>query len=300
MNRSFYILLLLLSAGLIKGHDLEPRLTAMAPTGLNFAAASYAYSNGNILTDVALPVDDLEATIHSIGVAYVRTFKLFGRLNKFDAVASYNFAKWNLDAYEEDTSTTRIGFGDPFLRWSIILVGGPALTPGEFANATLKKFRLGFGIRVRVPIGQYDPERALNIGLNRWMVKLSLGSAYQLKKMLFELKFATWFYAPNYDFYGGNVIRQQPIFSLQTHWSYVFRPGLWLALSFDIYGGGELSLNGGEYKNIIENTRAGVALAIPIAKQHAIKVALNLGTSARFGANFTTLAIAYQFMWTKK
>jgi hypothetical protein len=118
--------------------------------------------------------------------------------------------------------------------------------------------------------------------------------------MLFELKLAAWFFTQNKDFYGGNTIDQRPVFSLQAHWSYVFKPGLWLAVSFDIYGGGELSVNGAEYKNIIENTRGGVALAIPLAKQHAIKVAFNAGTSARFGANFTTLAIAYQFMWVQK
>jgi hypothetical protein len=63
---------------------------------------------------------------------------------------------------------------------------------------------------------------------------------------------------------------------------------------------GELSINGEEYKNAIENTRAGLALAIPLAKHHALKIAFNAGTSARFGANFNTFLIAYQFMWTKK
>ena len=54
--------------------NLEPRLMSMAPTGLNFAIGSYAYSKGNIITDVSFPVEDLDADIHSAVVGYHRTF----------------------------------------------------------------------------------------------------------------------------------------------------------------------------------------------------------------------------------
>lgn len=297
-----FILSLIAFFMLIKvfSQDLEPRLSAVGPTKLNFVIVSYMYSTGNILTDVALPIKDLNASIHTGVIGYVRTFKLFGVLNKFDVEAPYSFASWDLYVQEDDTTTQRSGFGDPMFRWGIIFFGGPALTPSEFAKAELKKFRMGFGIRIRAPLGQYDPEKVFNIGMNRWAFKLALTAGFQAKKMLFETKLAIWVFTANTNFYGGNTLHQNPMACIQFHWSYVFKPGLWIAASFDIYGYGKISLNNAEYKNVIENTRVGLALAIPLAKGHTIKLTYNAGASARFGVNFNTLAIVYQFMWVQK
>ena len=296
----FFLTAVFLIAFRAMSQDLEPRLSAMAPAGLHIAVASYMYSNGNVLTDITLPIEDLNASIHTAALGYAGTFKLFGMLNKFDAIVNYNNANWDLYVDQNDTSARRVGFGDALIRWGIVFVGSPAYTPSEYANAELKKFRMAFGIRIRLPIGQYDPNYFFNIGMNRWGFKTALTAGYQAKKMLFETKVAAWFFTANNNFYGGNVMKQSPVYSLQFHWSYVFKPGLWVSASFDVYRGGKLSLNGGEYKNILENTRLGLALSIPLAKQHTIKLAYNVGASSRFGANFNTLSIAYQFMWTRK
>jgi len=45
------------------------------------------------------------------------------------------------------------------------------------------------------------------------------------------------------------------------------------------------------------NTRLGLVFAYRIKKQHAIKFALTSGISTRYGADFTTILLAYQFMW---
>jgi hypothetical protein len=174
------------------------------------------------------------------------------------------------------------------------------LTPAEYKQTELKKFRLALGFRVRAPLGQYNPETLVNLGMNRWAFKTVLGGGWQLKKMLFELKAVAWFFTPNYDFYGDNILRQQPVLAGQFHWSYVFKKGLWISASCEFYGFGAISIYGSEYKNPLENTRFGVALAIPITKGHALKIAYNAGTSTRFGANFNTFILAYQFMWMKK
>ena len=70
--------------------------------------------------------------------------------------------------------------------------------------------------------------------------------------------------------------------SFQTYWSYVFKEGLWLAASSNLYGFESLADNDGEYKNSLENTRFGLALDIPLVKDHSLKQAYNGGVSTRF------------------
>ena len=58
----------------------------------------------------------------------------------------------------------------------MILIGAQALEASEFLKKEEEKFKLGALVRVRVPLGQYDEERLINIGTNRFSTKI--GVAY--------------------------------------------------------------------------------------------------------------------------
>ena len=55
--------------------DLEPRAFSNTPVGMNFLAAAYAYSFGNILFDPSVPLEDTEAHVNSITLGYVRAIR---------------------------------------------------------------------------------------------------------------------------------------------------------------------------------------------------------------------------------
>ena len=302
MNAGKYILLLLVlgSHVAIPAQDLEPRYLSMMPVKGNFIVASYAYSAGNILLDNTLPIEDLDASIHSLVAGYARSFKLFGQLAKFDAVVPYSFGSWEGIVNQVDSSTQRNGFGDPMFRMSVMLIGGPALGPAEYVSHEFKKFKLGVQFRVRPPMGKYDPDKFINLGLNRWAFKVGVGASYQLHKLIFEGSLNCWLFTPNANFYGGNSLKQHPLGSMQIHGTYVFKRGLWLAASFGGSLFGEVSLNDEQYKNRQKNTRFGLAFAIPIAKGNGIKIAYTSGVSTRYGANFSSIILAYQRMWFSK
>lgn len=292
------LLIFLLGSGLmLPAQDLEPRYMSMMPVKGNFIVASYAYSAGNILLDNALPIEDLEASIHSLAAGYARSFRLFGQLAKFDAVLPYSFGTWEGKVNQIDSSTQRIGFGDPLLRVSMMLIGGPALSPVEYATHDPKNFKLGIQFRVRAPLGQYDPNKLINLGLHRWSFKFGVGASYQIQKFILEASAATWIFTANQNYFGGNKLEQYPLATLQVHGTYVFKKGLWLAASFGGSMFGEISINDEQYKNRQGNTRYGLAFAFPITKGNGIKIAYTSGVSTRYGANFNSIILAYQKMW---
>ena len=71
--------LMIMAASQGSAQELEPRAYRTMPTGLNAAAFIYIFSSGNIVTEPSTPIEDLEAEAHTVVLAYVRSFGLFGR-----------------------------------------------------------------------------------------------------------------------------------------------------------------------------------------------------------------------------
>jgi hypothetical protein len=284
-----------------KAQDLEPRFLSAIPTGGNFAIASYGYSSGNILVDNTLPIEDLNAKLNSAVFGYARSFKLFKQLAKFDIIIPYSFGKFEGLVSQIDSSTSRTGFADPMFRLSVILVGGRAMGLNEFFKSEPKKFKLGLSFRVRAPLGQYDHTKFINLGTNRWAFKTAIATSYTIKKRLsFEAHLISWFFTENKTFFNGNTIYQKPLIAAQLHISYVFKPGIWLAVSGGTSGLGETIVNGVEQDDLQRNSRYGAAFAYRINKNHALKIAFTSGISTRYGSDFNTFLLAYQFMWFDK
>jgi len=281
--------------------DLEPRFLSAIPTGGNFAIASYGYSSGNILLDNSLPIEDLEAKLNSAVFGYARSFKLFNKLTKFDVIAPYSFGTFTGTVSDIDSSTTRNGFGDPLIRLSMILIGAKPLGVSEFMKYEQKKFNLGVTVRLRLPLGQYDPTKLLNLGANRWAIKTGLAASYTIrKKLILEGHLSSWFFTENKEFWNGNSIRQKPLLSSQLHVTYVFKPGIWVAASIGRTAMGETIVNDIEKNDLQNNSRYGAAFAYRFNKHNALKIGFSSGVSTRYGANFTTVLLAYQFMWFDK
>jgi hypothetical protein len=296
MYRFIFLSSIIISGLLVQAQDLEPRLMSMLPVKGNFILASYSYSHGNVLLDKTLPVEDLNASVHILGAAYARSFKLFGRLAKIDVVIPYSFGTWEALVMADDSTTSRCGFGDPLFRISIHFLNGPALSASDYSGYPLKRFRMGLQFRIRPPWGQYDPEKFVNLGLNRWSFKLGLGASYKIKKLILEAHLNGWYFTTNNNFYGGNQLKQHPLFSLQGHVVYVFKQGLWISGSLGASFFGGINFNQEKLYNSKNNLRFGLGIAFPIGKSHGLKIAYTNGAATRYGSDFNSIVLIYQFM----
>jgi len=284
-----------------KAQDLEPRILSSIPTGTNIFIASYGYSSGNILLDNSAPIEDLDAELHNAIFAYARSFKLFNKLTKFDVVVPYSFAEFNAILNQIDTSTTRNGFGDPLFRISMLLMGSPPLKPSEFIKHDHAKFKLGAFLRFKVPVGQYKPEKLINLGSNRWAFKTGVAGSYTLnKRIVFEGHLNSWFFTKNTNFFGGKSSYQEPIYGAQIHAGYIFKSGVWIAGSLGKTYGGKVEINGVEQNIDQNNSRFGLTFAYRIAKKHSLKGVYTNGLTTRAGSDFNTFLLAYQHVWFDK
>jgi hypothetical protein len=296
--RKAALIVLALAAAVPSAHaqDLEPRAYANTPTGLNFVILGYAYAQGDVATDPSVPLTNADLDVHTTFLAYARSLDIWGLSGKFDVVLPYGWVSGTADFMGQPREREVSGFGDPRLRFSVNFYGAPALTLKEFADYK-QDLIIGASLQVTVPVGQYDSDKLVNIGTNRWSVKPELGISKAWGRLTLELAAGVTLYTDNNDFLGGMTREQDPIYSVQGHVIYGFQSGIWVALDGTYYTGGRTTVDGVRGNDLQENTRLGATVALPVNRHNSIKLYGSTGVSARTGANFDIVGIAWQFRW---
>jgi hypothetical protein len=276
--------------------ELEPRAYVTSPTGLQFVSATLSQSSGGIATDPTSPIDDVEATINATTLGYLRTFGLLGRAASLGVGVPYVWGRASGEVFEEHASIRRSGLGDARMRLAVNLLGGPALTREEFATHP-RSTGLGASLTVALPTGEYDPDKLVNIGANRWAVKGELGLYQPVGHWSFELAGGAWYFYDNDDYFGGVRKEQDPVTSVQGHVAYTFRRNLWLAADATYYWGGRTTVDGERSPELQKASRVGMTLSVPLTAQYSVKLAWSSGVTTRIGADFTTYGLTVQRVW---
>ena len=294
---SLLLLLFALLAGAGSGfaQELEPRAYRTAPVGLNFIMATYSLSSGNVLTDATAPVEDLDMDIHMAIVSYLRTLGLFGRSSSITFNLPYGYVTGSGKLAGERVTGSRAGAADFRARVVVNLVGGPAMTPQEFAKVGQRR-NIGVSLTVAAPTGQYDPTRIVNFGTNRWSFKPEIGYSSIKGRWIVDAAMGVWLFTDNDDFLG--VTREQdPIGSFQAHLSYDITQKIWLSLDANYFTGGRTTLGGEQKDDLQKNSRIGLTLSLPLRPRQTLRLAGATGAFTSFGADFDQLLVAYLYRW---
>ncbi len=146
---------LLLASWRVQAQELEPRAFSPNPTGINFLIVDYGRSSGGVLFDPSIPVTDVDAELNSTVVGYGHTFGFAGRSATASLALPYVWGDISGSVGEGRGTVTRSGLADARLQLSVNLLGGPALSPAEFAQRT-PETTLGVSLAGSAPVGQYD------------------------------------------------------------------------------------------------------------------------------------------------
>jgi hypothetical protein len=286
----------LLLASTAAAQELEPRALVNAPIGMNFLVAASGYVYGNVLLDPALPLEDGRARLATLGIGYLRSVDLFGLGSKVGLVVPFATGEWEAVVAGADTSTTRTGGGDPILKLSVNFIGSPARTRSEFRDYRQSTVA-GASLQIVVPLGQYDPDRLVNLGSNRWAIAPRLGISQVAGRWMLEGYAGAMLYTTNTNFYGGKILTQDPLFDVQAHAIYSIRGAdFWAAGSMG-YGWGGRSTIDGTPKDGVENVRLSALVRVPLARGHGLKMVYINGLQTRLGSDFDTFQLAYQYAW---
>ena len=288
---------ILLAPGMVAAQSMEPRAYSNLPIGLNIVLVGYGYAQGSLGFDASVPLQDGKTRVHAVPLGYVRSLDLLGKagsvalllpLVDLTATASLN---GTTEAKREVS-----GLGDPGMRLAFNFYGAPALSAAEFAGYQ-QDLIAGASLTITAPLGQYDKDRLVNIGTNRWSVKPELGLSKAVGPWTVELAAGITWFSRNDDFFGGNVREQDPLYSAQAHATRQLGRGVWGALSASYYNGARTTINGAERDDRLEGSRLALTFSLPVDRRNSIKLSASSGLYARTGSDFDGAGVIWQHIY---
>jgi len=194
--------------------------------------------------------------------SYARHMTLFNRPSSFSA----NIAGGSADV-DVDTSLTPPGFlppgvspgaslhqstsgyADPSVQLDMNLFGTPPLRSSvDLANYE-PNFTLDAAVMLAFPLGQYDSDKIVNMGLNRWYGRLALPMKYHFgvfspgRMISFELTPSMWLFGENDDFMG-QTLKNDSLWQLESHLTMDFTRTFYGSLDLLYRSGFQSEING--------------------------------------------------------
>jgi hypothetical protein len=279
----------------VHAQALEPRSYANTPVGINFLLLGYGYTEGDVAFDASSPIKDAKVHVHAGLLAYARSLDVWGLSGKVLAALPVAEASGSAKLKGQERDRDVLGLGDPLLRLSVNFFGAPALSMAEFPTYR-QDVIVGASLQVTAPLGQYDSDKLLNIGTNRWSFKPELGVSKAWGPVILELIPAITFFTDNDDFLDGKTLEQAPIYSVQGHLIYEFARAFWASFNATYYTGGRTTIDG-EKGEQPENVRLGLTTALSMSRHQSIKLYGSTGVYSRTDSNFWAVGIAWQYRW---
>ena len=253
---------------------------------------------GDLAFDPSAPIDEASAAINTTSFALTRAFSLAGRSSNVGL--AFPMIGGHLEGLYlgEPAETSRFGLGDPRFRLALNLFGAPAMTPKAFASFRRRTI-VGVSLTVAPPLGQYDPTKLINLGTNRWSFKPEHGFARVYGRWVVEAMAGVWLFTDNTDFLGGRTREQDPIGATQVHVTYRFKPSMWLAADANYFSGGQTTIGGKQNLDLQRNSRIGATFSTALDRRQAIRVSVSQGAVTNIGADFTAIAVGYNYLWAR-
>jgi hypothetical protein len=283
--------------------DLAPRAYVITPTHSNAVTLTYAFYSGNL--DLGnLPITDAAARASIPVVSFVHSMSFFSRSANFAVSLPYGVGNFRGSVLGTETNVYRSGLLDSVCRFSVNIRGGPAMTVQQYSGWRQKTI-VGASLRIIAPTGQYDSTKLINWGNNRWALKPELGLSRRWGHWIVDGYAGAWFFTTNPAFFSNNQFhpgtfeqKQSAIVAFEGHLSYDVRPRLWASLDGNFWRGGRTSLNGVENPvTDLRNSRVGGTVSIPIGQHQSVKIGYNRGAYIRYGGDFQSVSLAWQYSW---
>ena len=278
--------------------ELAPRAYWPTPDGTNVLLLSYQKSTGDIVTDPSLPLVGVESDIDVLQLSYQRTFSLRGRTATLQVSQPYSSGKTEGFVDGEFLQRKVSGLADTRVRLAVNLKGAPSMDSAEF-QALRQNPRPIFGasVIVQAPTGEYESDKVINIGSNRWAVKPAVGMIWPLRPTwLLEVEVGAWLFGDNTDFLG-ETREQDPILSTDFHLVKRIQPGYWVSLDANFYSGGRTGIGDILSDNLQRNSRIGITAVFPFKGGHALRASFSTGAVTESGGDYDVYSVSYVRAW---
>ena len=277
----------------------DPHSYDNTPVGTNQLELDYANVRSNASIDTSLIVAGARFNLNQGTIAYTRYFGFVHRLVWVEAGVPLAGLNGSVSGTSIQGSTT--GTGDSSYVVAALLKGGPALSVAQFADYK-PTTTVGMSLTITAPTGQYNPNKILNLGSDRWSFKPEIAVTHPFgpeQKWGVEAFANSYFFTDNTSYHGREVLRQHALPGLEGHISYSFSDRFWASLDARYSFRGSTFLNGVNQNNVQQNFGLGTEVNISLNPRNSLVFEFDKSLVHQNGPALSGFAVKYNYSWGK-
>jgi hypothetical protein len=314
-------LALVLISGPANAQDDGARTYWKGRAGVN--AMSFQYLNMNLQASDTVAFDpahyiypnaDVEADIFI--ASWARHMTLFDR----PSILSANLVGGSIDAEFDTTSTppeflppgapgasfsqSASGFADPSVQLDMNLFGTPKL-PAIFSYMNYEPtWTLDAAFMLGVPLGQYDADKVVNLGLNRFYGRLAFPIKYHFGvftpgyRSSLEVVPSVWIFAENDDFLG-QTLKNDPLWQIEAHWTHDFTRHFFGSLDLLYRDGFGSEIDGVDAGSDIEIGDLGFTLNFGVTDNVTIRTSFSSNVFGDSDIDTSMIRLQFVYAWDR-
>ena len=292
-----FLLTVLRSPDQARAQFTDPRTYDNTPVGINQFELAYAHARANASIDTSLIIGGAEFNLNQGTLKYTRYFSFFDRTAWVEA--SVPFAGLNGSVTGTSFHGSLTDLGDSSYEFVMLVKGGPALSVTQFANYK-PTTSVGVSFTVTAPTGQYDANKVINLGSDRWSFKPEIGISHPFgSKWVVDAYASAYFFTDNTSYQGVEVLRQQPLPGVEGHISYSFTNNLWVSLDTRYSFRGDTLINGTDQNNAQQNFTLGSEVNVSLNSRNVLVFEFAKALVHQNGPAYTGFSVEYLYSWGK-
>ena len=287
-------------------------------------AMSFQYLNMNLQASDTVqfdpshyiyPAADAEADIFVL--SYARHMTLFNR----PSILSANLVGGSVDVQFDTTITppeflppgvvpgatfsqSASGYADPSVQLDVNLFGTPKL-PAIFSYMNYEPtWTLDAAFMLGVPLGQYDADKVVNLGLNRFYGRLAFPFKYHFGVFSrgymssLEIVPSIWIFTENDDFMGQSL-QNDPMLQLEAHWTHDFTRHFYGSIDLLYRNGFQSEINDVKLGSDIKIGDLGFTLNFQVTDNVTVRTSFSSNVFGDSDIETSMIRLQFVYAWDK-
>jgi hypothetical protein len=280
------------------------QLDADGSSSQQFAPDQYIYPSAGVEGSISI-------------LTWIEHFSLFGRAASY----SINIAGGNVDldmnanaapamllpaavVTGSSFSQSSSGYADPSAQLVVNLIGTPRMKSNVDLLNYEPTFTLDVATFVGIPLGNYDDDKIVNLGLNRWYGRFAVPMKYHFGAFTpgymnsIELTPSIWVFEKNDDFLG-HELENDPLFQLEGHLTHDFTQTFYGSLDALYRSGFESEVDGAEAGDDLEIGTLGFTLNYQLTGNAAVRTSYSSNVFGDDELETSLIRIQFVYGWNQ-
>jgi len=194
------------------------------------------------------------------------------------------------------------GYADPSVQLDVNLLGTPPLKAGFDLLNYEPTWTLDAAVMLGVPLGEYDDNKVVNLGLNRFYGRIAFPFKYHFGVFTpgymssLEVIASVWLFAENDDFVGQKL-KNDPLWQLEAHWTHDFTRHFFGSIDLLYRNGFQSEINGVDVGSDVEIGDVGITLNFQVTDNLTVRTSLSSNVFGDKDIDNSLVRLQFVYMW---